>query len=100
MQENLSSGFPTKWDSNQPAQLQRLAPKLNFTRRKSRYDTFQLGNNKGPDQTAQMLGLVWAFVVGKPPKTVFSRQGLYDKYHNLRSLPIYSFTFLLPGEQW
>ena len=25
MQKNLSSGFPTKWDSNQSAQLQRLA---------------------------------------------------------------------------
>ena len=29
-QENLSSGFPTKWDSNPPAQLQRLARKLKF----------------------------------------------------------------------
>ena len=28
--QNLSSGFPTKWDSNQPAQLQRLARKLKF----------------------------------------------------------------------
>ena len=28
--ENLSSGFLTKWDSNQPAQLQILARKLKF----------------------------------------------------------------------
>ena len=28
--ENLSSGFPTKRDSNQPPQLQRLAIKLKF----------------------------------------------------------------------
>ena len=28
--QNLSLGFPTKWDSNQPAQLQRLARKLKF----------------------------------------------------------------------
>ena len=28
--ENLSSGFQTKWDLNQPAQLQRLARKLKF----------------------------------------------------------------------
>ena len=34
-QENLSSGFPTKCDSNQPAQLENL----NFTHSKSRYDT-------------------------------------------------------------
>ena len=28
--ENLSSGFPTRWDSNQPAQLQKLARGLKF----------------------------------------------------------------------
>ena len=30
MQQNLSSGFPTKRDSNQSPQLQRLARKLKF----------------------------------------------------------------------
>ena len=29
-QENLFSGFPKKCDSNQPAELQRLARKLKF----------------------------------------------------------------------
>ena len=29
-EKNLSSGFPTKRDSNQPAQLQKLARKLKF----------------------------------------------------------------------
>ena len=30
MRQNLSFGFTTGWDSNQPAQLQRLALKLKF----------------------------------------------------------------------
>ena len=33
--------------------------------------TWALANNKGADQTAQMLRLVCGFVVGKPPKTGF-----------------------------
>ena len=51
MRENLSSVFPTKWDSNQSAQLQRLAKTWNFAGSKSRY-TFQKVNYKGSDQTA------------------------------------------------
>ena len=39
-QENLSLGFPIRWYSNQPAQLQILAGKFNFARSKSRYGTF------------------------------------------------------------
>ena len=34
-----------------------------FARSKSRYDTFQLANNKGVDQTARMRRLVSGFVV-------------------------------------
>ena len=30
LREILSSGFPTKWDQNQPAQLQVIARKLKF----------------------------------------------------------------------
>ena len=30
MWQNLSLWFPTKWDSNQPAQLQSIARKLKF----------------------------------------------------------------------
>ena len=41
MQENLFSGFQTKRDANQPAQLLGLARKLKFACSKSRYDTFQ-----------------------------------------------------------
>ena len=36
--QNLSSGFPTKWYSNQPAKLQRIARKLKFRFSKSRYE--------------------------------------------------------------
>ena len=91
--ENLSSGFPTKRDSNQSPQLQRRARKLKF-RSKFRYDTFQKTNNKGADQTAHMCRLVCAFVVRKPLKTDF-----------LTSRPICSSTFkkkitvLLPAYQ-
>ena len=48
---------------------------LNFAGGKYRYDTFQLTNNKGANQTAQMCRLVSAFVVGKPPKTGFLPRG-------------------------
>ena len=42
-------GFPIKRDSNQSAQLQRLARK--FARSKFTYATFQNANNKGADQS-------------------------------------------------
>ena len=42
----------------------------NFSRSKSRYNTFQKTNNKGADQPARMRRLVCAFDVAKP-KTVF-----------------------------
>ena len=35
------------------------------------YDTFQIENNKGADQTAWIGRLVCACVVRKPPKTGF-----------------------------
>ena len=63
--------FPRKRDSNQPAQLQRLVENRNFARSKSKYDTFQLANNKGAVQTARMRRLECGFVVRKPPKTGF-----------------------------
>ena len=69
-QQNLSLGFPTKLDSNQSPQLQRLARKLKV-QSKSRYDTFQWANNKSADQTVRMRRLVCAFVVRNPPKTGF-----------------------------
>ena len=52
--ETLSSGFPTKWDSNQSPQLYwDQLENCNFARSKSRYhgyDTFQKANNKCADQ--------------------------------------------------
>ena len=41
------------------------------------YHTFQKVNNEGADQTAPMWGLVFAFVVWKPRRQVFSRRGPY-----------------------
>ena len=71
--QNLSSGFPTKLDSNQSPQLQRLARKCNFTYGKFRYDTYQKANNKGTDQSARMRRLVCAYVVRKHRRQIFSR---------------------------
>ena len=42
------------------------------------YFTFQIANNKGADQTAQMRRLVCAFVVCKQQNHGFSCRGLYD----------------------
>ena len=70
-QENPSSGSPTKWDSNQSPQLQRLAKNWHFACGKVRYDTFQKPNNKCADQSARMRRLVCACLVRKPPKTGF-----------------------------
>ena len=84
MRENLTSGFPTKRDSNKSPQLQRLTRKLKFACSKFRHDTFQKANNKGTDQSARMRRLVCAFVVCNPPppKTGF-----------LASRPIYNSMF-------
>ena len=67
----LSSGFPTKRDSNKSPQLQRLARNLKYARNKHRCGTFYSANNKCADHTARMRSLVCAFVVRKPQKTGF-----------------------------
>ena len=54
-----------------------------FTCSKFRY-TFNLANNKGADQTAQMRRLVCAFVVRKHRRQVFSCRG---PYHTLQTKP-------------
>ena len=65
--QNLSSGFPTKRDSNQSPHLQRLP-----RRSKLRVASLENANDKGADQSARsMRMLVCAFVVRKPPKTGF-----------------------------
>ena len=79
--ENLSSGFLTKGDTNQPAQLQGLARKLKFHLQQVYIWYFQKANNKGTDQSARMRRLVCAFVVRKPPKTGFlASRPIYDWY--------------------
>ena len=61
--ENLSSGFLTESDSNQPVQLQRLAKIMKFALKEIDYYTVQKTNNKGADQTSQMRRLVCVFVI-------------------------------------
>ena len=53
MREDLSSGFTTMQDSNQPAQLQRVhvARKLKFCVKHVYQYTFKRANDKGTDQT-------------------------------------------------
>ena len=70
MQENLSSGFPTRYCSNQPAQFQRLVRELKCC--KFAYYTFQTANNKAIVQTEHMRRLVSAFVVHITQRQVFS----------------------------
>ena len=59
---------------------------------KSGYYSFQLTNNKGPDQTAQMRRLDCAIVVHKAPEDRFSRFEAYitkvmlNIRHNLNSI--------------
>ena len=58
----------------------------NFGRRKFRYDTLQLANNQGADQTARMHRLVCAFVVRKPPKTGFlSAKPIWNTLSNTKA---------------
>ena len=55
-QENLSSGFATMSDSNQSAQLQKLARVLKFGYEPAHEKMYIMSyaNNKGADQTARM----------------------------------------------
>ena len=71
-QQNLSSGFPTKLDSNQSPHLPRLAREFEISPVASLYGNFQKANNKGADQSAQMRMLVCAFVVRQPLEDRFS----------------------------
>ena len=61
--KDLSSGFTTMQDSNQPAQLQGVhaARKLKFCAKQVYQLYFQEANNKSTDQTAQICRLVCAF---------------------------------------
>ena len=70
-QENLSSGFVTRLDSNRPAQLERLARSWNFGYSKRRYYNIQAANNKGAD----LRILICAFVVLIWHEQVFSWWG-------------------------
>ena len=77
-QENLPSGLPTELDSKQSPLLRRLASNWNFACSKFRYDTFQLANHKGADQTAYI-------------SVIF--QGSLDPLSPLLGPPMYSSLF-------
>ena len=84
--ENLSSRFPTKYNSNNSTRLQRIARILNFYMKqvyKFRFDTSQNVNNKDAHQTAQMPRLVCTFVVSMQTDQIFSRRGSYTNGANL-----------------
>ena len=71
--QNLSSGFPTRPCSNQPALLQRQARKLKFCLKKVQVWYFpKKKNNKGADQSVRMRRLVCDFCL-QTPNTGFSR---------------------------
>ena len=76
---NLTSGFPTKRDSNQSPQLQ--SDKLeyyNFVWSKFRFDIFQHVNNKGANQCPRMRLLVCTWLLLNPQRQLFLRQCHYD----------------------
>ena len=67
----VSSGFPTKPDSNQSAQLQSLARIETRLTTTCRY--FPKRNNKGADQTMQMRRLVCTFIVRMQQSQFFNQ---------------------------
>ena len=75
----MSSGFPTRYGSNQPPQLQRPVLNIDIARSKIDKYTFQIVNNKGADQTVQMRRLFCAFVVHTQQSQVYLCSG---PYHN------------------
>ena len=88
----MSSWFPTKLDLNQPAELQRLARKLNdFARSKSICATFQLVNNKGADQPVPKCRLDCALYVRKPLRHFFSRRGPKHRISKDKYIRLYFF---------
>ena len=64
-------GFSTRYVSNQPAQLQKLARIWNFGYSKYTYHTISAANNNGADKNARMRRLICAFVVRIWHKTRF-----------------------------
>ena len=73
--ENRSLGFPTRCDSNRPAQPQKLARGLKFPIYKLEVLYYLGSENKGADQTVPMHRLICSFVVHIWLKQVFSWRG-------------------------
>ena len=92
MRESQCLGFATMYDSNQPAQLHRLARILKFGYRKCSQFTFQKATNKVADQTVQMIRLVCTFVVCIQQCQVFSQPGPDNISYVLQCVMNYSKT--------
>ena len=70
--------FSTRWGSDRPARLHKLARVLKLCIEQVAYCTIYEANNKGADQTAQMRRLICTFVVR-----------IWHKTHFRMSWPIY-----------
>ena len=73
MRENLSSSFPTIWDLNQPAQLQRQAKNWNLAWLKVDYYYYQIANNKVLIRLCGCAGWAAPLLVACNKKMMFSR---------------------------
>ena len=69
---NLSSGFETRADSNQPAQLHSTARYSTLACRRLSSYTSHTAINKGADQSALMRRLICAFVVRMQQSSFFA----------------------------
>ena len=82
------NGLRGIWQSETQTSLPSYRDQLeywNFACSKFRYNTFQLANNKGTDQSARMRRLVCAFVVHKPRRQVLLRWGpCYNNNNNIQ----------------
>ena len=59
-------------ETDHPAHAQSITPVFSLHSYILYYPMILLADNEGPDQTARMRRLIWAFVVGICPKTRFS----------------------------
>ena len=81
VQENLSSGFLLK-----------------FSRIEFRYDTFQIANSKGAEQSVWMLRLLYAFVVHTSQDSFSCIEDHVIKIKSPHKTCIHGFTWALTQE--
>ena len=81
MKENLSSGFPTKWDSNQSPHLQRVARKLTY--HLASLDMI-LSKERRTKALIRLRGFAdWSapLLFASPRRQVFSRRGTFGSVY-------------------